>query len=292
MRWLTSVGPGASVWKVVWPLIIALVALSLLALLTRQLKLLDRQLIFFPSREVVADPGDVGLAFEEVRFQAADGVTLHGWFVQGAGDTTLLWFHGNAGNIGDRVENILLLNRAVGVNVFIFDYRGYGLSEGSPSEKGMYLDAEAAISYLKSRPDVNAEGGLVLFGRSIGAAVAVEMGAGQDFRGIILESPFTSLKAMARRSHPVLSRVIPVGLVVHSKFDSLAKISRVTSPVMVVHGDADETVPVEMGVALFEQASEPKRLYLIRGANHNNTYLVGGEEYFEALRSFVDGPAG
>ena len=267
-----------------------LVVLGMAALIARELHLLDRQLIFFPSREIAATPGDLGLSFEEVRFQAADGVNLHGWFVPGPSETTLLWFHGNAGNIGDRVENIMLLNRHVGVSVFIFDYRGYGLSEGSPSERGMYLDAQAAIDYLNTRPGVIAERDLVLFGRSIGSAVAVEMGARHGYRGVILESPFTSVKAMARRTNPVLSRVMPVGLVVRSKLDSLGKISSVTSPVMVVHGDLDQTVPVEMGVALFQEANEPKRLYLIKGAGHNDTYLVGGQEYFEALKAFIDSP--
>lgn len=283
------IASGAELIRAGRTILILLVLLVLAASLVRQFKLLDRHLLFFPSREVSGDPAQVGLPFEDVRFQAADGVNLHGWFVPGSGDTTLLWFHGNAGNIGDRIENILVLNRSVGVNVFIFDYRGYGLSEGSPSEKGIYLDAEAAIAYLTSRPDVDRDGGLVVFGRSLGAAVAVEMATRQSFRGVILESPFTSVKAMARRTNPILSRLVPVGLIVQSRFDSLAKMSEVVSPILVVHGRADETVPVEMGVALFEAANDPKRLHLIDGAGHNDTYLVGGEDYFEAIEAFISG---
>ncbi|MDA0769598.1 MAG: alpha/beta hydrolase [Chloroflexi bacterium] len=273
--------------RVLRALLVALVGLALVAVMVRQVKLLDRQLVFFPSKHVLASPSDVGLPFEDVSFRTSDGVMLNGWFVPGDGNTTLLWFHGNAGNVGDRVDNILLLNNTVGVNVFIFDYRGYGLSEGSPSENGMYLDAEAAIAYLKTRPDVNVEEDLILFGRSIGAAVAVEMGTRRDFRGIILESPFTSLKDMARWSHPVLSRLVPVSLLLNSRYESLAKIPLVTSPFMVIHGEVDQTVPPEMGVELFDEANEPKRLYMIEGAHHNDTYIAGGNDYFESLKSFI-----
>ena len=278
--------------RVARALVLALVVLALGAFVARQFNLLDKQLVFFPSKVIQSSPGDLGLAYEEVRFQTKDGVDLHGWFVPGTESVTLLWFHGNADNIGDRVENMLLLNRAVGVNIFIFDYRGYGLSEGSPSEKGMYLDAEAAIAYLGTRPEAINDGDLVLFGRSIGAAVAVEMGTRHDFRGLILESPFTSLRAMARLTHPVLSRIVPFGLVVQGRYESLSKMRQVNSPVMVIHGKEDEIVPVEMGLKLFDAAKEPKRLHLVDGANHNDVYLLGGEGYFQALKAFIEGGDG
>ena len=297
---MANIPVAAMIWmawlRVARALALALVVLALGVFVARQFNLLDKQLVFFPSKVIQSSPGDLGLAYEEARFETEDGVDLHGWFVPGTEPateaTTLLWFHGNAGNIGDRVENLLLLNQAVDVNIFIFDYRGYGLSEGSSSEKGMYLDAEAAIAYLRSRPEVTNDSDLVLFGRSIGAAVAVEMATRHDIRGLILESPFTSLRAMARLTHPVLSRIVPFGLVVQSRYESLGKMPHVNSPVLVIHGKADETVPVEMGLELFEAASYPKRLHLVDGAGHNDVYLLGGDGYFNAIKAFIEGNDG
>ena len=165
--------------------------LVVLGIVVRQTSLLDRLLVFFPERDLVADPGDLGLEFEDVFLEASDGVRLHGWFVPGRTDTVLLWFHSNAGNISHRLENILMLNRDLGIGVFIFDYRGYGRSEGSPSEKGLYRDAEAAIAHLASIPGFDSERHLVIFGRSLGCAVAVEMSVRHESRALILESPFT-----------------------------------------------------------------------------------------------------
>ncbi len=257
----------------------------------KQANLLDRYFIYFPQSEMVGTPGDVGLGYEDVFFSASDGTKLHGWFIPGESEITLIWFHGNAGNISHPVENILMLHRQIGANVFIFDYRGYGRSEGGPSEGGIYLDAEAALDYLRSRQDINQDR-IVLFGRSLGCAVAVEMATRHDEYAVILESPFTSIRAMAKRSNPVLSLFLPVSLVVRSRYDSLSKIKNVRSPVMVLHGDQDETIPHDMGRQLFDAANEPKRFYTIEGAAHNDTYQAGGDAYFDALRRFIEGPAG
>ena len=270
---------------------LALAVLLVAGILARQFSLLDRHFIFFPDRELALTPGDAGLEYEDARFSASDGVKLHGWFVPGKGDTTLVWFHGNAGNIGGRVDNILLLNQRLGVNVFIFDYRGYGQSEGKPSEKGTYLDAEAALAYLRSRQGSAPDEKLVLFGRSLGCAVAAEMATRHRVHGVILESPFTSIRAMARRTYPYL----PTGILVQfiqTRYDTLSKIKDVHSPLMVLHGDQDEMIPFEQGRELFDAANEPKRFYSIEGASHNDTYVVGGDAYFEALKRFVEDPAG
>jgi fermentation-respiration switch protein FrsA (DUF1100 family) len=249
--------------------------------------LLDKYLIYFPERGLAGTPADVGLEFEDVFFSASDGIRLHGWFVPARSDVTLIYFHGNAGNIGHRVDIVLMLHQRLDVNVFIFDYRGYGRSEGSPSERGFYLDAEAALGYLGSRQDI-VQSKLVFYGHSIGAAVAVEMATRRQAQAVILESPFTSVKAMARRVYPLLSRIVPPGLVVNSKYDSLSKIKRVHSPVLVLHGDRDEIAPFEMGRELFEAANEPKRFYAIKGASHNDTHLAGGAAYYEAIKGFID----
>ena len=262
--------------------------LALLALGARQTNLLDKQLVFFPDREVMSTPGDAGLVYEDVTFTASDGVKLHGWFVPGDGKRVIIWFHGNAGNIGHRVENLVLMREQLRVSVFLFDYRGYGNSEGAPSEQGLYLDAEAALEYTKTRTGLEADEGIVYFGRSLGAAVAVELATRYPPRALVLESPFTSIQGMARKVYPVVSKVVPLGLVVQSRFDALAKIGQVRTPVMVLHGDQDDMIPIEMGRELFEAANEPKAFYAIRGASHNDTYAVGGVPYFDALRAFVN----
>ncbi len=178
---------------------------------------IERRFIYFPDRDLMADPADVGLAFEEVLFAARDGVQLHGWFVPGDSEVTWLWFHGNAGNISHRLDNLRRLRDELGVGVFLFDYRGYGRSRGTPSEEGTYLDAEAALAYLRSRDGVDVDR-IVYFGRSVGAAVAVELATRHPAYAVILESPFESIQDMARRTYPFL----PVGRFLRTRYDSMA----------------------------------------------------------------------
>jgi fermentation-respiration switch protein FrsA (DUF1100 family) len=269
--------------------VVLALAYAVLGVVARTTGVIDRYFIFFPERTVSRDPGDRGLDFEDVYFAASDGVRLNGWLVPGRSDTTLLWLHGNAGNIANRVDNIAEVHRALGVNVFIFDYRGYGRSEGSPSEKGTYLDAAAALEYLRSREDVDPER-LVLFGRSLGCAVAAELASQVRVQGVILESPFTSIQAMAKRAYPFLPGI---GSFVRTRYDTLSKVTSIRAPVMVLHGDRDDIAPFDMGVAVFEAASSPKRFYRIEGAGHNDTYAVGGDPYYSALGEFLDSlPAG
>ena len=247
--------------------------------------MLERSFIYFPERELIGNPADFGLPFDDVSFTASDGLRLHGWFVPGKGDVTWLWCHGNAGNISHRLENLRLLHDELGVGVFIFDYRGYGRSEGSPSEEGTYRDAEAALAYVLSRPDLDSRR-IMYFGRSLGAAVAVELATRRPPFALILESPFTSMADLARHHY----RLLPATGLIRTKYDSLSKIGNVRVPLLVLHGDEDDIVPFESGKRLFEAASEPKRFYTIRGAGHNDTYIVGGREYFRALREFVEDP--
>ncbi|MCH8206390.1 MAG: alpha/beta hydrolase [Chloroflexi bacterium] len=270
---------------------LALVLLALLGLVARQMKLLDRYFIFFPERELVRTPGDVDVEYEEAFFSTSDGVRLHGWFVPSQSDTTLVWFHGNAGNISHRLENLLMLRHTLGLDIFIFDYRGYGMSEGSPSEKGMYRDAEAALEYVGRRSAPGEDRRLVLFGRSLGAAVAVEMATRHQVDALVLESPFRSVRLMAGRVYPFLPSAL-LTAPFQSRFDSLSKIGRVNSPVMVLHGDMDDIVPLEEGQKLYEAANEPKRFYTIEGAGHNDTYVLGGSAYFDALKAFIEDPTG
>ncbi len=271
--------------------VIVLVVVAVAGTAARQLRLLDRQFVFFPERDLAATPAEVGLDYEDVRLDVGNGERLHGWFVPGDAETTLLWFHGNAGNIGDRVDNLRMLHDALEASVFIFDYRGYGESEGTASEAAMYEDAEAALEYLRSIKALDPAESIVLFGRSLGGAVAVEMAARHQVRGVIVESAFTSVRDMARKAYPFL----PSGLLVQmleSRFDALSRIPDVHSPVLVLHGDRDDLVPFEHGRKLFDAGNDPKSFYLIEGASHNDTHLVGGKRYFDALRTFIEDPVG
>ena len=246
--------------------------------------MIENHFIYFPLRELEADPSSLVLPFDEVYFVTQDGVRLHGWFVPGESGLTLLWCHGNAGNISHRLENLALVHQELGVNIFLFDYRGYGRSEGRPSEKGTYLDAEAALGYLNSREDVDSSR-ILYFGRSLGAAVAVELTTQQPPSALILESPFPSIAYMARRHYPFL----PVWPLLRTKYDALSKMAQIDVPLLILHGDRDDIVPLEAGRKLFEAAGGDKAFYTIRDAGHNDTYLMGGQAYFDALRCFVQG---
>ncbi len=264
--------------------VLVLIAVVVVGTLLRCSHVVDRSFIYFPSRDIEATPGDVGLDFEDVRFKTSDGIALHGWFVVGGGDATFVWFHGNGGNISHRVGNIRELVERLQTNIFIFDYRGYGRSEGSPYEQGTYLDAEAAIAYVHSRAEVD-PGKLIYFGRSLGCAVAAEMAIKHPPRALICESGFTSVRGMTKEVYPFLPGL---QLLVTTKYDTLEKIARVEVPVMVLHGDRDEIVPFSMSGELFDAVKGPKRFYTIEGAGHNDTYHVGGPAYFDALQEFVD----
>jgi len=268
-RWVRGFLRLSGVVFVGWLLVVALMVA------------LESSLIYFPARELAARPADYGLEAEELRVTAADGVGLHGWWIKGRGEAALVWYHGNAGNISHRLENARELVERFGLDIFLVDYRGYGLSEGAPSEPGLYADGLAV--YDEARARGFAPGAIVLFGRSLGASVAVEVALAREARAIILETPFRSLPAMAREHYPF----VPTFLV-RSRYDTEAKIARLRIPVLVLHGDRDEIVPLSHAQRLFDLAPEPKRFFLIRGAGHNDTYVAGGDAYFDAWREFLE----
>lgn len=245
---------------------------------------IEDRFIFHPDHVTDRDPSHIGVRFEDVFFTTQDGLRLHGWFIphQDA-RATLVWFHGNAGNISGRLLNIKLLHDRINTNIFIFDYRGYGRSEGTVSEKGTYLDGEAAMNYLLGRHEAAARR-LILFGRSLGAAVAAEMAIRFASLGLILESPFVSIPEMARAIFPSL----PIAWLLQTRYDTMEKVRLVKTPILVLHGDRDATVPFAQGKRVFEIASHPKKFHRIVGASHNDTFLVGGEEYYGALRDFIE----
>ena len=245
---------------------------------------IEKRFLFFPTQEIAYTPGQAGLDYEEAFFFTQDGLRLHGWYVPGRTDVTWLWFHGNGGNISHRVDEMALIQQRLGVNQFIFDYQGYGRSEGRPTEQGTYRDARAALEYLRARPDIEGDR-IVYFGRSLGSAIAVELASSQPPLAMVLVSPFTSVGDMARLTIPFL----PVQWLVRDRYDSLASIGRVERPLLIIHGDQDDTVPVSQGRKLFEAANSPKHFRLLVGAGHNDTYYRGGTAYWDAISEFTAG---
>ena len=252
------------------------------------LRFFERKMIFFPSifPEGYWDTSPFPGKLEDCTFYADDGIRLHGWFVQAqhprsSSIPALLFLHGNAGNITHRSTNIVLLAQ-LGINVFIFDYRGYGKSEGSPHEHGLYADAVAAYEYVLSRDDVE-KNRIVFFGRSLGGAVAVELAMRKPCEALILESTFTSIQDMAA----LMFGGLPLRYLIRTKFDSIAKISTIYVPLLSIHGSKDSVVPFELGQQLFEAANQPKIFYPIEGADHNDTYEHGGQDYFDRIAQFI-----
>ena len=245
-------------------------------------KKLEKRFVFFPTSVVEYTPEDVGLDYEEVFITTQDGLRLHAWHVPGTSEYTWLWFHGNGGNIGHRVSELALLHHRLGVNLLMFDYRGYGKSEGTPSEQGTYKDARAALRYLRDRAKTPMER-IVYFGHSLGSAVAVELAVAEPPLGLILVSPFASLSDMSRLVFPLL----PAGWLLRNRYNSLERIAKVHRPLLVLHGDQDETVPLSQANKLFDAANPPKRIQLMPGAGHNDTFEAGGQAYWGALEQFV-----
>jgi len=241
--------------------------------------------VFFPDRDFHATPADWGLTVEEASFEAEDGTRLHGWFFSLDNNAPIILFsHGNAGNISHRLENVkLLLDQ--GLRVFIYDYRGYGRSGGRPSERGIYQDGLAAYDYLISHKKISPDC-IISFGRSLGAAAAIEIAMRREVRSLIVESAFTSTRDMAKQMFlfQLLWPTLP------ANYNNLKKIKSIHVPKFIIHGEADEMVPFSMGQRLYGAAPAPKSFYPIPRAGHNDTYLVGGKDYFDAFSRFARDP--
>jgi fermentation-respiration switch protein FrsA (DUF1100 family) len=247
---------------------------------------LEKRFVFFPVAELLYTPNDVNLEYEDVRIQTSDGLALQGWFIPGKAETgsnvTWLWFNGNGGNIGHRIGELALAHHRTEANIFIFDYRGYGESEGVPSEKGTYLDSHAVMEYLSSWSDVD-PGRIVYLGHSLGAAVAVELALTQPPMAMVLVSPFASVRDMANLTLPFP----PIGWLVRNHYDSISRIQQLDVPVLILHGDQDETVPISQGRKLYGAANQPKRFQVLEGAAHNDTFEVVPEQYWGAIEAFL-----
>lgn len=252
-----------------------------LALVAGGLYVMQPAMVFLPSRELAATPADWGLEHEDVWLQTEDGVRIHGWYLPFPGARrVLLFFHGNAGNISHRQDSLEIFHR-LGLNVLILDYRGYGRSEGRPSETGLYRDARAAWDHLVEGRGV-APSDIVLFGRSLGGAVAAELASRVRPGALILESTFSSARDLVREIYPVLSWLI----VRRFELDTVARMGSVSCPVLVLHSRDDEIIPFALGRRVYQAAPEPKAFHALRG-DHNGGFLLSQPGYERALAAFL-----
>lgn len=246
--------------------------------------ILDQMFVFHPAPWIDRDWRAISrLPLEEIWFQSGDGTKLFGWYLESTQPRgVLLWCHGNAGNIIHRLENMALLYRA-GISMLIFDYRGFGRSAGKPFEEGLYQDAFAAYGYLARTRGIRSDH-IVLFGRSLGAAVAGAVASQRPIGGLILEGPFPSVESLAKAQLYGL----PAHWLLSSRFRLIDRLRDVRAPILVLHGDRDTIVPIAFGRQVYEAAPEPKSFYVIEGADHNDTHIAGGKAYVQRLKRFIE----
>lgn len=238
--------------------------------------------VFFPAEYMSETPDNIGLSYHDVRFKAEDGTVLHGWFVPNPNAYfTVLIMHGNAGNISYRLDTLRLFNE-VGLSSFIFDYRGYGKSLGKPTEEGTYQDAAAAWQYLTKVRGIPASR-IILFGRSLGGAVAAQLGTQTEPAGVILESTFTSIADMASDLYPYM----PTRLLTRIHYDTERRIRRLNAPLLLIHSRDDRLIPFKHAQRLYDLAPRPKTLLAIHGS-HNHGFLRSGAKYLDGLKRFID----
>ena len=266
--------------SIFWSIILVVfIAYTILAL---ALYFMQSTFLYSPVREVPYNPGDISLPFEKVIFETEDGLKLSAWYIPAEkAELTVLFCHGNGGNMTHRLDTINILNE-LGLNCFIFDYRGYGSSEGKPTEQGTYLDAEAAYRWLaenkRTAPD-----NIILFGRSLGGSIAAYLATKVETRGLIVESSFTSYVDIGRKFYPYM----PIRLAATYSYKTIDYIQQVHCPVMIIHSRNDEVIPFEFGLRLYDTANEPKEFVEIFGT-HNDGFLFSGQTYRKAWANWLD----
>lgn len=271
-------------WAMLSLLVLLLIGLPLGYVMLRRF---ERAVTFHPERSPYGGAWRLPARGEDVWFKGADGARLHGWFVRAAeqpATATVVYFHGNGGNLS-YVDWLAGSLSERGFDVLLFDYRGYGRSEGEATdERGIYRDADAAYDYLTGARGASADK-LILYGQSLGTTAATDLAARRQVGALVLESGLSSASDMAATILPWLPRGAHRFAV--NRFDSVGKLARVTRPVLVAHGEADEIIPVAQGRKLYEAAREPKRLIIVPGAGHNNLVAVGGDEYLDEVAEFM-----
>jgi fermentation-respiration switch protein FrsA (DUF1100 family) len=266
-----------------WSLLISIAVVLFIAysVLGWALYFMQPTFLYCPVREVPYTPDELGLDFENVFFRTADGLRLNGWYIPDKkSEFTVLFCHGNGGNIMHRLDSTNILYN-LGLNCFIFDYRGYGNSEGKPSEEGTYLDAMAAYKWLREEKKISANN-IIVFGRSLGGSIAAQLASKVEVKTLIIESAFTSYVDIGRKFYPYM----PVRWFARFSYQTNDYIKEVSCPVMIIHSRGDEIIPFEFGLELYRIANEPKEFVEIFGG-HNDGFLVSSEIYKNAWTKWL-----
>ena len=268
---------------------IVVIAAAAYAVVLLALFVFQSRLVYFPnmpSRAIGPGPDSIGLAYEPVEIITEDGIKLKGWYVPAQESRgVVLFFHGNAGNISHRLDSLRIFNELT-LDTLIFDYRGYGRSDGKVSEQGTYRDADAVWHYLTEKRSFDAAE-IVIFGRSLGAAIAAYVANRHTPGALILESGFVSVPEMAAALYPWL----PARQLTRIKYPTGEYLKTVACPVLIVHSRDDEIIPFGQGRTLFELASEPKHFLELRGG-HNDGFLVSGRSYLDGFDNFLTASLG
>ena len=260
---------------------IVLIVFLAYSILGWALYFLQPSFLYYPVRDVAYSPSDIGLTFEKVALHTEDDIKIAAWFIPAdAAEYTILFCHGNAGNLSHRLDSINVFNE-LGLSCLIFDYRGYGNSQGKPSEQGTYLDAQAAWQWLTEKKKIPPDR-IIIFGRSLGGSIAANLAAKVHAAGLVLESSFTSFIDMGKKFYPYM----PVRLFAKFRYSTIDYVQQVHCPVMLIHSRDDEIVPFEFGLRLYEAANEPKEFVEIFGS-HNDGFLFSGETYKQGFSEWL-----
>jgi len=264
--------------------IIILILIIVFFLLWLYIRYYQTHGIYFPTSTISYTPDEFGLEYKEISFTATDGVKLNGWYITAENPIgTLLFLHGNAGNIGHRIP-IIQLFHDLDLNVFIFDYHGYGKSEGKPSEEGLYQDALGAFRYLTNELNCNPDK-LIIYGKSIGGNVAINLASRVEAKVLISDSAFSSAIDMGTEIFPFLPSFL-MKKFISVKYNALSKIKNIKIPKLIIHSVDDEMIPFKQGLKLFKAAPEPKEFYKIHGS-HNESIFIYKDEYSLKIRWFI-----
>jgi pimeloyl-ACP methyl ester carboxylesterase len=277
-----------------WRLLIATLVLLIAIYASTSAYIWARQahFIFRPERIISKTPAEYQLPFEDVYVDVNDGngknERIHAWWIPAGNplDRCLIYLHGSALNIEANITHARRFHH-MGFSVFLVSYRGYGKSDGTfPTEGHIYSDAQAAWTYLVEQKGIDPEA-IFIYGHSLGGAVAIQLALNNPAAGgLIVEAAFTSIADMARRIPKY--RIFPIDLIVHERFDSIEKVGQLQIPVLYIHGTDDKLVPSEMSRELYKRTASSKQLKLIPGGGHNNSAVVGGDEYLQAVKNFID----
>lgn len=239
------------------------------------------KMVFVPTRNSVMTPDEFGIKFEEVSLRVSEQDSIHGWyFPVDSSAPTILFCYGNAGNKSRRMISIQFFIEQ-GLNLVIFDYRGYGQSDGKPGETNCYDDVERVYRWLVDEKKISPKK-IIIFGRSLGGAIAIELATRVECAGLIVESSFTSIPDMSRLMFPYMF----TDQLTKNKFDSIKKIKSVECPLLVTHSVEDDLIPFSMGRKLFEQGAEPKMFFELTG-RHNDRDFLRDSAYIQTIKEFV-----